>query len=63
MQLAHPHLLWLFLIFIPVIAWYILRQRDSHPAMSLSSTTDLAPPAGNLHLNLPALVRIPDSII
>lgn len=39
MQLAHPHLLWLFLIFIPLIAWYILRQRDAHPAMSLSSTT------------------------
>ncbi|MDO4320756.1 MAG: VWA domain-containing protein [Bacteroidales bacterium] len=39
MQLAHPHFLWLLLILIPLVVWYILRQRTAHPTMSLSSTS------------------------
>lgn len=39
MQLAHPKLLWLLLVYIPLIAWYVLRQRNSHPTIALSSTS------------------------
>lgn len=42
MQLAHPHILWLFLLFVPLIVWYILRQRDSQPALSVSTTSPFA---------------------
>ncbi len=42
MQLAHPHLLWLFTIFIPMIVWCIMRNRDAHPSMALSSTSAFA---------------------
>lgn len=38
MLLAHPHLLWLFLIYIPLIVWYVLNQRDGNPSIGLSST-------------------------
>lgn len=37
MQLAHPYYLWLFLLFIPLILWYVLRQRNSRPALSVST--------------------------
>lgn len=37
MQLANPKYLWLFLVYIPLIVWYILKQRNAHPAMGLSS--------------------------
>lgn len=39
MNLAHPHLLWLFIIYIPLIVWYILTQRNSQPSLGLSSTS------------------------
>ncbi len=42
MQLAYPKILWLFLIYIPLIAWYILKQRNSYPAMKISSLTPFA---------------------
>lgn len=42
MQLAHPGLLWLFLIYIPLIAWYILRHRDAYPAMQTSTVSPFA---------------------
>lgn len=42
MVLAHPHLLWLFLVFVPLIVWYVLRQRDAFPSMGLSSTAAFA---------------------
>lgn len=42
MQLAHPHLLWLFVLYVPLIAWYILHQRNSHPSMAMSSTSAFA---------------------
>lgn len=42
MLLAHPHLLWLFAIYIPLIIWYILRQQNAHPSLSVSSTSAFA---------------------
>lgn len=36
MQLAHPSYLWLFLIYIPLVVWYVMRQRTAHPSMGLS---------------------------
>lgn len=39
MQLAHPGLLWLFLIYIPLIGWYIVRHRDAYPPMRMSTTS------------------------
>lgn len=42
MQFAHPQYLWLFLIFIPIIAWYVLRKIKSHPTLSVSTTSPYA---------------------
>ena len=39
MQLAHPHLLWLLTLLIPIIVWYIMRQRGAHPSLAISSTS------------------------
>lgn len=39
MQFANPSYLWLFLIFIPLIAWYIYKQRRDKPSLSLSTLT------------------------
>ena len=37
MHFAHPHFLWTLLILIPLIAWYVLKQRNLHATMALSS--------------------------
>lgn len=37
MQFANPKYLWLFLIFIPLIAWYVWRQRTAYPTMGIST--------------------------
>lgn len=37
MQFANPAYLWLFLIFIPLIGWYIYKQRRDKPTLSLST--------------------------
>ncbi|MDD6888935.1 MAG: VWA domain-containing protein [Bacteroidales bacterium] len=42
MQLAYPKILWLFLVYVPLIAWYIMKQRNSYPAMMISSTEPFA---------------------
>lgn len=42
MQLAYPNILWLLLIIIPLVAWYIMRQRNAHPSMGMSSTSAFA---------------------
>lgn len=42
MQFAHPGYLWLMLIFIPLIAWYVVKHRDAYPALEISSATPFA---------------------
>lgn len=42
MQLAHPEYLWLFLIFIPLIGWYIWKHRNAYPAMEASTAAPYA---------------------
>ena len=37
MQFANPQYLWLFLVMVPLIAWYLLRQRNANPTMGVSS--------------------------
>ena len=37
MNFAHPGHLWLFLLFIPLIAWYVWSQRKANPSMRMSS--------------------------
>lgn len=41
MNLAHPGYLWLFLLFIPLIAWYVWSQRKANPSMRMSSISAL----------------------
>ncbi len=42
MHLAHPQYLWLFLIFIPLIAWYVIKQRGANASMNVSSLEPFA---------------------
>ncbi len=42
MTFAHPHILWLLLIIIPLVAWYIIKQRNSHATLSMSTTAAFA---------------------
>lgn len=42
MQLAYPKILWLFLVYLPLIVWYIFKQRNSYPAMKISTTAPFA---------------------
>ncbi len=42
MNLSHPALLWLFLLYIPLIAWYVWSQRKSAPTMRMSTTAPFA---------------------
>lgn len=37
MQLAHPGYLWLFLLFIPLIAWYVWKHRTAYPSLHIST--------------------------
>ncbi len=37
MQFANPQYFWLFLIFIPIIIWYILKQRNAQAPIAISS--------------------------
>lgn len=37
MQFANPQYFWLFLVFVPLIVWYILKQRNARPSISVSS--------------------------
>ena len=42
MMLKYPALLWLFLLYIPLIAWYVWKHRNSNPSLGISSTSPLA---------------------
>ncbi len=37
MQFAHPGILWLFLIYIPLIAWYVWKHRTAYHSMGVST--------------------------
>lgn len=39
MMLKYPAFLWLFLIYIPLIIWYVMKHRNANPALSISSTS------------------------
>ncbi len=38
MQLAHPGILWLFLLYLPLIAWYVWKHRTAFPSLGISTT-------------------------
>ncbi len=42
MQFAHPKYLWLFLIFVPMIVWYVVKQRRAFASMGISSASPFA---------------------
>ncbi len=42
MLFAHPHLLWLFLLFIPLAGWYIWKHRSLHAPLGVSTTRPFA---------------------
>ena len=37
MKFAHPQYLWLLLIYIPLVVWYIYKQRKDNPTLALST--------------------------
>lgn len=39
MQFAHPGILWLFLIYIPLIAWYVWKHRSAYPSLGISTVS------------------------
>ena len=42
MQFAHPHILWLLLLLVPLAGWYIWKLRNSQATMSMSTTSPFA---------------------
>lgn len=42
MLLANPNMLWLLLLLIPLIAWYVWKQRNMHAALGVSTTLPYA---------------------
>lgn len=42
MLLANPKYLWLFLLYIPLIAWYVWKRKSLHASMEISSTMPFA---------------------
>jgi len=41
-KFAYPGMLWLFLLFVPIIAWHIAKHRSAFPTIHISSTTPFA---------------------
>ncbi|MDE6278190.1 MAG: VWA domain-containing protein [Muribaculaceae bacterium] len=42
MQFAHPHILWLLVLLLPLAGWYIWKLRNSHATMAVSSVSPFA---------------------
>lgn len=42
MMLKYLGLLWLFLLYIPLIAWYVWKHRNANPSMGMSTVTPFA---------------------
>lgn len=60
MQFAHPNFLWTLLVLVPLVVWYVLKQRRLHATLSLSTTSPFAklPRTWKQYL-APPLVRAP----
>lgn len=56
MQFAHPQYFWLFLIYIPIIAWYIYKRRNNRASLSLSTIQPFAHIKPSLRLRLRPLL-------
>jgi len=41
MMLSRPEFLWLFLLYIPLIVWYIWKHRNANPSLGLSTISPL----------------------
>lgn len=41
MMLARPYLLWLFLIYIPLTVWYVMKHCQANPSLTMSSIASL----------------------
>jgi len=41
MIFKNPGMLWLFVIFIPIITWYLWKHRNSNPSLGISTTESL----------------------
>lgn len=41
MKLSHPWLLLLFIVYVPLIVWYVLKWRNANPSMGISSVASL----------------------
>lgn len=39
MQFAHPTYFWLFLTYIPLIAWYVVKHRNTRPSLAISTSS------------------------
>ncbi|MDE7125873.1 MAG: VWA domain-containing protein [Muribaculaceae bacterium] len=42
MQFAHPEYLWIFLVYVPLTIWCILKQKNARPSMSISTIKPFA---------------------
>lgn len=42
MQFAHPNILWLLVLLLPLAGWYIWKLRNSHATMAMSTTAQFA---------------------
>ena len=42
MQFANPSYLWLFIGFVPLIIWYVLKQHNARPSLGISDTSPFA---------------------
>lgn len=42
MQFAHPKYFWLFLIYVPMIVWYLLKHREAQASLGMSSLSPFA---------------------
>lgn len=41
-QFANPGFLWLFLLYVPLIVWYVMKQHTADPTMKVSTTSPFA---------------------
>ena len=42
LKFANPQFLWLFLLFVPLIVWYVMRHKNNNPTLLVSATLPFA---------------------